>query len=187
MQKATGGLIVRPWQAADAENLYRAVDASRSELTRWLPWCSDTYTLGDAVAWVDFSLHSWHERSQFPLGVFDAHTGDVVGGTGINHLDLPNRRGALGYWVSSAHTGRGVARRAAAVAAEFGFRELALCRIEIIVLLDNHASHRVAVALGALRECDARHRVQHHGEAATASVYALLPGQLRQADSLHAA
>lgn len=182
MQKATGSLIVRPWQAADAESLYRAVDASRSELTHWLPWCSNAYARADAEAWVDSSLRSWHERIQFPFGVFDAHSGDVVGGTGINHLDLPNRRGALGYWVSSAHTRRGIARRAAAVAAEFGFRELALCRIEIIVLLDNHASHRVAVALGALRECDARHRVQHHGAAVTASVYALLPGELRPTD-----
>jgi len=182
MQKTAGGLIVRPWQAADAASLYRAVDASRSELTQWLPWCSDAYAPADALAWVDFSLRSWGERSQFPFGVFDAHSGDVVGGTGINHLDLPNRRGALGYWVSSAHTGRGVARRAAAVAAEFGFRELALCRIEIIVLLGNQASHRVALALGALRECDARHRVQHHGEAVNATVYALLPDELRQVD-----
>ena len=136
--------------------------------------------------WI-FRCTAGTSAASFPSAYSTRTSGDVVGGTGINHLDLPNRRGALGYWVSSAHTGRGVARRAAAVAAEFGFRELALCRIEIIVLLDNHASHRVAVALGALRECDARHRVQHHGEAATASVYALLPGQLRQADSLHAA
>lgn len=182
MQKATAGLIVRPWQAADAENLYRAVDASRSELAHWLPWCSEAYARADAEAWVDFSLRSWRERSEFPFGVFDAYSGDVVGGTGINHLDLPNRRGALGYWVSSAHTRRGIARRAAAAAAEFGFRELALCRIEIVVLLDNYASHRVAVALGAQRECDARHRAQHRGEAVTASVYALLPDELRPAD-----
>jgi len=179
MQKTIDGLIIRPWQTADAENLYRAVDASRSELTRWLPWCSDAYAPADASAWVEFSLRSWAERSEFPLGVFDAHSGDVLGGTGINHLDRPNRRGALGYWVSSAHTGRGVARRAAAVAAEFGFGELELCRIEIIVLLDNLASHRVAAALGARHECDARHRVQHQGDAVTASVYSLLPGDLR--------
>lgn len=178
MQWNLGDLIVRPWRAEDADSLYRAVDASRSELARWLPWCSDAYAPADAVAWVEFSLRSWRERSLFPLGVFDACSGEVRGGTGINHLDLPNRRGALGYWVASAHAGRGVARRAAAVAAGFGFAELGLCRIEIIVLLDNQASHRVAGALGARHECDARHRVQHQGHAATASVYSLLPDDL---------
>jgi ribosomal-protein-serine acetyltransferase len=180
MQEIVEDLTVRPWQTGDAEGLYRAVDASRAELTRWLPWCSDAYAAADAAAWVDFSQRSWDARSLFPLGVFDAYSGEVLGGTGINHLDLPNRRGALGYWVSSAHAGRGIARRAAAVAAAFGFRELGLCRIEIIVLPGNHASHRVARALGAIHECDARHRVQHHGRSETAAVYSLLPEDLRE-------
>jgi ribosomal-protein-serine acetyltransferase len=173
-QRESGGVLVRPWRADDVDGLYRAVDASREQLTRWLPWCTPDYSAADAAAWIGFSQRSWAERSLFPLGIFDSISGEVLGGTGINHLDWPNRRGALGYWVATPRAGQGIARRAARLALDIAFEDLGLARIEIIVLLENAASQRVARALGAHWECDARGRIVHQGEARTASVYAVL-------------
>lgn len=173
-QRSADGILVRPWREDDLDGLYRAVDASREQLVRWLPWCSADYSRDDAAAWIAFSQRAWAERSLFPLGIFDAANGEVLGGAGINHLDWPNRRAALGYWVATPQAGKGIARRAARLVLDLAFGEFGLERIEIIVLLDNVASHRVARALGAQWECDASRRLVQQGRAQTASVYALL-------------
>ncbi|WP_257385817.1 GNAT family N-acetyltransferase [Tahibacter caeni] len=174
MQLRDGDLIARPWQDGDADALYRAVDSSRAELSRWLAWCTPAYGHAEAVAWIAWSTQAWQQRGAFPFGVFDAG-GDIVGSVGINSIDWENRRGALGYWIATAKTGRGHARRAAALAVDFAFGELGLQRIEILVQPGNAASHRVASALGARCEGEARNRVQFHGRAVTMAVYGLLP------------
>lgn len=168
------GVLLRPWQPMDTEALYGAVDVSRAQLMQWLPWCSDAYCRADTVAWIDFCRASWAQQREFPMGVFDAVSGEVLGGIGINHLDRANRRGAMGYWVATPRSGQGIARRAARLAADFAFADLQLNRIEIVILPDNIASRRVAQALSARWECDARERIVHHGEARSASIYSLL-------------
>ena len=175
-----GGALVRTWREGDAGSLYEAVASSREELGRWLPWAKPGYAEADARSWIKFCERSWQERSGFPFGVFDEH-GAAIGGCGINRLDDANRCAALGYWIATPQTGRGIARRAASAVARFGFRELGLCRIEILILPDNRPSRRVAESIGARWECDARARLQHHGAAATAAVYSLLADDISEA------
>lgn len=173
-----GDAVVRPWRVQDAEALLDAVDRSRAELARWLPWATPGYASEDAAGWIALCERSWQERSAYPFGVF-APDGAAIGGVGINRIDAANRCGALGYWIATPQTGRGIARRAARAVVQFGFARVGLCRIEILILPDNGASRRVAESLGAQWECDARARVQHEGRPATACVYALLPEDLR--------
>lgn len=148
--------------------------ASTTELSRWLPWCRPDYARADAAAWIAHASQGWRSGNDFPLGIFDANSGAAIGGTGISRIDRHNRSGNLGYWTATPRCGQGVARAAARLALDIAFRELNLHRIEIVILLDNTASHRIARALGAQWECDARDRVMHQGCAASASVYSLL-------------
>ena len=99
----------------------------------------------------------------------------MVGGTGINHLNKPYQIGNIGYWVSTPHAGRGVARHAAMQSALLGFGELGLTRLEIVVLTHNIASQKVAASLGATRECQAKNRLYFHGKPHDAIVYSLVP------------
>ena len=89
-----------------------------------------------------------------------------------------NKIGNLGYWVSTPYTGRGVARTAALMAADIGFNDLGMTRLEIVVLTHNLASQRVAEAVGARRECIARNRLYFQGRPSDAVVYSLIPGDL---------
>jgi ribosomal-protein-serine acetyltransferase len=182
-QLDAGAWLLRPWREEDTDGLYRAVIASLEELGRWLPWARPDYAREHTIDWIARCQRDWRERSGYPFGVFAAGSGEVVGAVGINQIDGVHRRGNLGYWVATASAGQGVARSAARAAAGFAFRELALCRLEIVALPDNNASCRVAEALGAQWECRARHRVQHHGQPADAEVYSLLPGDLSGADN----
>ncbi len=172
---AGSSLIVRPFMASDAPSFLAAVQASHRELMAWLPWCTPAYALADAEAWISFTLRVWQESGDRPFGIFDAASGEVVGGAGINRIDHAHRTGNIGYWVATPHTRRGVARFAARAMARFGFSELGLTRLEIVALPGNAASIRVAEAMGAQRECLARNRVWLHGQAHDAVVFSLVP------------
>ena len=170
--------LVRPFEPADAPSFFAAVQASLPELVIWMPWCKPDYALDDAVAWVRFAEEAWQNQEEFPLGIFEASTGALVGGTGVNHINKAFRIGNVGYWVSTAHTGRGVARFAARQSALLAFGELGLTRVEIVALTHNLASQRVAQSLGATRECTARNRLYFQGRPHDAVVYSLVPGDL---------
>lgn len=169
------GLLLRPFRPADAPSFLSAVQASSAALQAWLPWCTPTYALADAEAWISFTCKAWQDGSERPFGIFDAASGAVLGGIGINRIDPAHRTGNIGYWVATPHTRRGVARQAAQQTALFGFCELGLARLEIVALPHNAASIRVAEAVGARRECLARNRVWLHGRAHEALVFSLVP------------
>lgn len=171
-------MAVRPFSPADADAFYAAVRASIDSLSYWMPWCTPAYSLQEARAWMAYCEDVWRAGSAFPLGIFDLASGQVLGGTGIHDVNSAYRMGSLGYWVGTPHTGRGVARAAARMAADIGFKELALTRLEIVVLLHNAASQHVAQAIGARKECDARNRLYFNGVAEDASVYGLLPADI---------
>ncbi len=172
--KISSECLIRRFEPSDAPSMYAAVQASLKELSYWMPWCKEDYALKDAEAWVQFTQKAWAEETEFPLGIFDTRTGAVVGGTGIHHITKAYRIGSIGYWVSTPHTGRGVARHAAQQAVLLGFETLGLTRLEIITLPHNLASQRVATALGATRECQARNRVYFQGAPHEAVVYSLV-------------
>jgi len=171
-------IIVRPFEPSDALSLLAAVRSSLPELSYWMPWCDADYALHDAEAWISFAQAAWANASEFPLGIFDRSSGEVIGGTGVNHINKAYRIGNIGYWVSTPFTGRGIATLAARHAALMGFRELGLTRLEIAALTHNLASQRVAEHLGAARECIARNRLYFQGKPHDAVVFSLVPSDV---------
>ena len=169
--------LVRRLEQSDATSLYQVVRASLAELNYSLPWCKLDYALEDAVAWISYSQSAWQNRSEFPLGIFDA-CGQVIGGTGISQINKPSRMGNIGYWVGTPYVGRGIARFAAKQAARLGFEQLGLTRLEIVALTHNLASQKVAEALGATRECVARNRLYCQDAPHDAVVYSLIPSDV---------
>ena len=84
-----------------------------------------------------------------------------MGGCGLYHIDRTIVPAAsLGYWVRSDATCRGIATAAAGMLALFGFRELGLARIEILVAMENVSSQRVAEKIGAAGEGVLRRRLR---------------------------
>jgi ribosomal-protein-serine acetyltransferase len=158
-------LRLRPWQAQDAQGLFDAVRSSVDSVGRWLPWCHAGYDLDDARAWTSHCQDGWSCGEHFAFPIFDLRTGELLGGCGLNQLNHQHRSANLGYWVRQSRHGEGIAARAAALVARFGFEQLGLIRIEIVVMPDNHASRRTAEKTGAHFEAVARHRLWAKGQA----------------------
>jgi ribosomal-protein-serine acetyltransferase len=166
-------LRLRPWQAQDAADLFDAVRSSVASVGRWLPWCHADYNLDHANAWISHCQDGWSHEEHFAFSIFDQATGELLGGAGLNQRNRLHRSANLGYWVRQSRHGEGIAARAAALVARFGFEQLELIRIEIIVMPDNHPSRRVAEKTGAQFEAIARQRLWANGRANDAAVYGL--------------
>ncbi len=81
----------------------------------------------------------------------------------------------LGYWVRTARTGRGIATAVVLLLADFGFKELKLNRIEIMVDIENKRSQRVAEKTGAVREGILRNRLIIHNKVRDVVLFSLIP------------
>jgi len=77
--------------------------------------------------------------------------------------------------VRQSQQGRGIATKATQAIATFGFKELELTRLEIVVAEENLASRRVAEKVGARFECIPRNRLVIRGMPTDSAVYSLQP------------
>ncbi len=169
-----GRILIRPLCADDVDVLYQAVRESIAEVARWLPWCHPAYSRDETVAFINSTASAPDAEEQYSFAIFDAKTGDYLGGIGLNQINRANKMANLGYWVRTSRTERGVASAAARLVANFGLRQLGLLRLEIVVATGNHASQRVAEKSGAKREGVLRKRLLIHGQAHDAVLYSLV-------------
>lgn len=70
--------------------------------------------------------------------------------------------------------GNGIARQAVALLRDFGFQQLGLFRLEIVMGVGNTTSEAVAIAAGATFECRARNRIFLHEQPLDAYIYSLV-------------
>lgn len=173
-----GVLTLRPLERDDRDPLYAAVIESVAEVSPWLPWCHPGYNIAETEAFIESCITAWTQQTHFPFAIFDAASGQYLGGTGVNHIDRQNRQGSVGYWVRTSAAGRGVAPQAVRLVARFAFDTLQLSRLEIFARPDNLKSRRVAEKAGAKFEAMARNRVVQHGHAYDAALYSLIPSDL---------
>lgn len=169
-----GVVRIRLPSLADAIAIYRGVEASRPELEAWMPWCTPTYSLADAEAWILGSVLRWPQGPLCPFVIETMAQDDLVGSCGIDVIEPLDRVHKIGYWVRSDRTGNGIARRAARLAAAFAFEHLGAARIDILVATGNLPSQAVAEAIGARREGVLRSRFLLRGERHDAVVFGLL-------------
>lgn len=149
----TDGVIrLRPYHVDDADELYRAVRESLSELQPWMPWCHPDYSIAESRDWLAARAEARSKGTEYDFRISDARTDEYLGGVGLNQIKESYRSANLGYWLKRSATGRGVATHAARLVARFGFEELNLVRIEIVAAVGNLASQRVAEKVGAVRE-----------------------------------
>jgi RimJ/RimL family protein N-acetyltransferase len=178
LELTDGRVCLRPWQERDAGALVEAVRESAETVGRWLPWCHADYGMDDAVSWIAHCRTAWRSGELHAFAVFEAASGQLLGGVGLSQHNLLHRSANLGYWVRQSRQGQRWAGVAARLLARFGFEQLGLIRIEIVTLPGNHASQRTAEQVGARFEALARQRLWMDGQAWDARVYGLIPTDL---------
>jgi ribosomal-protein-serine acetyltransferase len=175
VELSDGTILIRRYREEDADALCEAVRESIAEVSPWLPWCHENYSIEDSREFVSTRGKSAADGEWYSFGVFERESGRFLGGVGLNFINRVHMMANLGYWVRSSSVGRGVATSATRLAARFGFEELGLQRIEIVAAIENIASQRVAEKAGAVREGVVRKRLLIRGESQDAVMFSLLP------------
>jgi len=170
---------IRRYRPDDVTRLFEAASESVPELSRWLPWCHASYSPDDSAAFVNSRDVEWEKGEHYSFMIFELHTGEFLGGAGLNFINRVHSTANVGYWVRSSRTGRGIATAATRLIARFGLEELKFQRLEILAAIDNVASQRVAEKAGATREAVLRKRLLLHGRAHDAVMYSFIIGDLQ--------
>ncbi|MGW3043626.1 GNAT family N-acetyltransferase [Kitasatospora sp. NPDC001159] len=141
----TDGLLLRPFQDADAPAL---IEAYRDETLRRF-----TRTPVDdaeqAAHWLGLQYEGWAAGTRFAFAVLEA--GELVGNVVLKRGTPGGERAEVGYWTAAPARGRGVAPRAVEALTDWAFATFAedgLLRIDLLHEGDNDASCRVAEKSG---------------------------------------
>jgi ribosomal-protein-serine acetyltransferase len=141
-------VYIRPFHENDGLAFVEAVNESIATVGVWMDWCHQGYTREEAESWFKVCKQNFAASQSYDFGIFALSTDQVLGGIAINQINKEHNFGNIGYWVRQSQQGKGVASRATQAIAAFGFQELKLTRLEIIIAEENLASRRVAEKMG---------------------------------------
>ncbi|MBN1161307.1 MAG: GNAT family N-acetyltransferase [Dehalococcoidales bacterium] len=173
-----GNILLRPYRMSDVDKLFHAVRESVNEMSVWLPFAHENYSIRESKDWIKKRPKEWRKGIAYDFAVFDMQSGDMLGGCGLNEIDERNGKANLGYWVRTSRTGKGVAVATTRLLAKWGFEVLKLKRIEIGIALGNQRSLRVAEKVGARREGVLRNRINIRDVMHDAVMHSLIPGDV---------
>lgn len=141
----TERLILRPWQDADAEELYRHAKDDR---------------IGPIAGW---PVHTSVENSREIIGnvlrkdgnyaVILRETGQLAGSIGLmagkeSNIGLPDNEAEIGYWIGVPYWGQGLIPEAVRELMRYAFEELELPRLWCGYFDGNDKSKRVQEKCG---------------------------------------
>lgn len=169
-----GALLIRPYREEDASALYEAARESLPEVSPWLPWCHENYSIEESREFTSSRAIASQGDEWYSFAIFEREGGRFLGGVGLNFFNRVHQMANLGYWVRTSAARRGVATSATRAVARFGFEQLGLQRIEIVAAVSNLASQRVAEKAGAVREGLLRKRLLIRGEPQDAVLFSLV-------------
>jgi RimJ/RimL family protein N-acetyltransferase len=167
-----GTLLLRLPRDADAPAIAEA--CSDPEIARWIP-VPVPYRLEDARSFVAFTAEGWSSGREPTFVIADAADRALLGTLALHRRPDEPGKAAVGYWLAPGARGRGVATRAVRLVVGWAFDiEPGLVRMELLTLVGNEASGRVAVRAGFTREGILRRFLSFRGELVDAVMFARL-------------
>ena len=156
----TNRLTLRPFTMSDMDDVFEY--ASDSEWAKYLVNIPQPFTLKDAEEFVRrFSeLKSWNTLPMFAIVFKEKAIGEVY----LNDMNLQNERAELGYDLSRAYWGQGLAPEAAGAVIDWAFQTCNLNKIYSTCDPRNDRSIRVMEKLGMSQEGILCNHLKWHGE-----------------------
>jgi ribosomal-protein-serine acetyltransferase len=143
------GCRLRILDEADAEEVYRLVEANRAFLADWMPWAAEQ-TLERTVNFIRVAQQRDANRNGFEAGLFV--DGRIAGCAGFPGVDWVARSTSIGYWLAEDHQGRGLMTSAVRALVDHAFSEWGLHRVEIRAAAGNNRSRAIPERLGFTQE-----------------------------------
>jgi RimJ/RimL family protein N-acetyltransferase len=169
-----GPTALRGWRETDITTL---VEACRDpDIVRWTR-VPERYGETDARAYLLQRYDAIRAGSAAPFAIVSpADDTELLGSISLMRFDWPHLRAEVGYWLARGARGEGHATRAVGLICDWGFRTLALERIELLAATTNPASQHVAERAGFRREAVLRSYMEGKDERHDMVAFGLLAG-----------
>lgn len=135
---------------ADAEELFRVVEANRQHLREWLPWLDANTTPEHSGEFIRSVLRQHAQEQGFTCAII--FRGCIVGVVGYHPIRWSNKSVELGYWLSREAVGHGIMTRCCRLLVAHAFQGLGLNRVVIPVAVGNRRSRGIPERLGFTQE-----------------------------------
>jgi ribosomal-protein-serine acetyltransferase len=164
------------------ERLYALTNKNRAHLKKWLSWLDLVQTFEDTETFIDTAVdqHTHNQGTTFAI----LYRGDLVGVAGFNLVDYQYQWGAIGYWLCTSCTGKGVVTKVVQMLLEYGFVENNLNKIEIRCAEKNHKSRAVPERLGFTYEATLRQCEWLYDRYVDHAVYSMLASEYKTSNNL---
>jgi ribosomal-protein-serine acetyltransferase len=173
-------VLVRPYRESDADALQEAVAESREHIRPWLPFADEHQTVEESRIFIRQRMARWLLREDLIVGLFDAGTGQYVGGSGLHPRDWQVPAFEIGYWVRRSSEGKGYVTEAVRLLTDYAFAELAAQRIMIRCDARNTRSAAVPRRLGFVEEALIRNEaIAADGTLRSTLIFSLTPNDPR--------
>ena len=141
---------LEPTSELQAPQLFEAIYNNRTQLSEFLPWVDNIQTIADLKEYLKKAEILCQERKEASfLIIFD---NAAVGRIGLHHLNLQNKIGAIGYWLTKDAQGKGIILKSCRALINYGFQNLGLHRIEIKAAVNNLKSQAIPEKLNFVKE-----------------------------------
>lgn len=142
------GIVLTPLEPTDAEEVYGA--ASDPEISKWLPWAVEGYSIEDAKVFVGAASDAAWESGR-PVWAIREKGDDKLAGV-VTLRNMKDNTWDIGFWMTKDKRGKGIATRATKAALKAGFEHLGALRVQHLATIGNYASQSVARKTGFLPE-----------------------------------
>lgn len=170
----TPRLLLSPIEAADAHDLWLAVEGSRAQLEPWLAWVPFNNDQDASYRYADASAIDWDNARACRFAIRERSTRKFMGVVGLESFAHLHQSVELGYWLRTDVTRHGYMTEAAHVVVSWAFRSLNAHRVRVAAATDNHPSLAVIRRLGFHFEGVAREAERCNGRWLDHAVFALL-------------
>jgi ribosomal-protein-serine acetyltransferase len=139
-----------PTNELQAPQLFTAIDNNRIHLSEFLPWVADMQTVEGLKEYLKNAEKLCQEKKEASFAIIFNNV--AVGRIGLHHLNMQNKIGAIGYWLSKEVQGHGIILKSCKALINYGFQNLGLHRIEIKAAVNNLKSQAIPVKLNFVKE-----------------------------------
>jgi ribosomal-protein-serine acetyltransferase len=176
----TERLALVPIDTTDGQDMWFAVNGSRDALKRWLPWVQFHGDVTSSMRFAEACALDWDQGRAFRFVVRDRESFALLGQVGLETLIHMHRSCELGYWLTTAATGKGIMTEASRAALDYAFARIGAHRVRIAAATDNHRSLSVISRLGFKFEGIAREAEWCDGRWLDHAVFAMLATDVRR-------
>ena len=126
--------------------LFQLIQTNRTYLEKYLPWIPNIQKEWHAQRFLKEARMMNNGKQR--LTTLIIHQRQLAGAVSLVHLDTPNKRAEMGYWLKEDLQGQGIMTRSCSRLIRYAFMGLHLNRVEMRMLASNMLSKKIPLRLG---------------------------------------